>query len=130
MHTCALCIVHMYSIFYMIYKYDTIFISHLTDICMCVDVCIVVDTYFYNFVQTERMGLYIKVDKLLFNCTNGCCILPSILQLCIHKLVAATIAENGATIVQLRRHSHELSHIACDTKVSHQSYTAQRLQRP
>lgn len=76
-------------------------------------------TFFSQFIQTERVGLHIEMDKLLFNCINGRFILPSILQLCIHKLVAATFIENGAAIIQLRRHSHELFDIACDTKVSH-----------
>lgn len=126
---CALRIhMFMHSTLYVMRFINIIFNFHLIDtVCVCAAWSIY---FFSQFVQTERVGLHIEMDKLLFNCINGCFILPSILQLCVHKLVAATFIENSAAIIQLRRHPHELFDIACDTKVSHQSYTAQGLQRP
>lgn len=78
-------------------------------VCVCVSI----------FEIAERLGLHIEVDELLFNCINGCCILSSILQLCVYELVTIAAAKNRATIIQLRRYSHELFDIACYTKSTH-----------
>lgn len=129
MHTLHRVHSFMYSTLYAMRFINIIFNFHSIDM-VCVCVLHGRYTFFSQFIQTERVGLHIEMDKLLFNCINGCFILPSILQLRIHQLVAATFIENSATIIQLRRHSHELFDIACDTKVSHQSNTAQGLQRP
>lgn len=83
--------------------------------CQCQYVCVF--SIFRQFL--ECLGLYIEMDELLFDCANGCSILPSILQLCVYKLVAIAATENGATVIELRRHPHEFPDIACYTKSSH-----------
>jgi len=53
---------------------------------------------FYNIyftyipILSERLGLYVQVDELLFNCANWGGLLPPLLQLLVHQLavVAAT----------------------------------------
>lgn len=79
--------------------------------------------------SAERLGLHIKVDKLLFHCIDGGRILSSLLQLRVYELVAIAIAENCSAIVELRRHPHEFTCVACHPKGTHQSDPAQRLQR-
>lgn len=70
------------------------------------------------------------MDQLLFDCADRCCVLSSILQLCIYELAAIVAAENRTTVVQLRGHFNEFPGFACYAKSPDQSDTAQGLQRP
>lgn len=68
------------------------------------------------------------MDQLLFHSADWRRFLPSLLQLCVHKLVAAAAAENRSAVVQLRGYSHESTSVARDTKAAHKGDAAQGLQ--
>lgn len=74
------------------------------------------------------MGIHIQVDELLFHCAHRGGLLSPLLQLSVHQLAVDTAAENRPAVVQLRGHFDESVGVACDTKATHQSDAAQRLQ--
>lgn len=83
---------------------------------------------FTNFPAIECLGLHIQVDKLLLDCFDWCCLLSSVLQLRVHQLAVVASAENGATIIQLRRHFDEFAGVARNAKTTDKSDTKKGLQ--
>lgn len=81
-----------------------------------------------NLVFVERLGIHLKVDKLLFDSVDRCRFLSSLLQLCVHKLVAAVTLENRSAVVELRGHTHESARVSCNAKATDQGDPAQGLQ--
>lgn len=58
------------------------------------------------------------MDELLFNCANRRRLLPSLLQLFVHKLAVPAATEDGAAVFQLRRYSNESIGVSCDAKTT------------
>lgn len=83
---------------------------------------------FFSIKCTECLGLHIQVDELLLDCFDWCCLLSSLLQLCVHQLVVVASTQNGATVIQLRRHFNEFAGVARYTKATDKSDTEKGLQ--
>lgn len=74
------------------------------------------------------MGLHIKMDKLLLDCADWCCILSPLLQLFIHELAVVVITEDCTTIIELRGYFDELPRFSCDSKIANQGHSTQGIQ--
>lgn len=84
--------------------------------------------YYSFFILVERLGIHIEVDQLLFDSADRRRFLPSLLQLCVHELVATATPKDCSAVFQLRRHPHESARVARYTKAANQSDPAQGLQ--
>lgn len=68
------------------------------------------------------------MDKLLFDCLNGCSFLSSLLQLRVLELAIFAFTENSTTIIQLRGYFNEFVGVTRDTEATNQSDAEKGLQ--
>jgi len=79
-------------------------------------------------ISSGYVGVHIQVDQWLFNCVNGCSILPPVLQFPVHTLAQSSATQDGGTVPELRGYPHELSGITCYPSATHQSNSAKTVQ--